>query len=120
MYGIRDAARGWQGCLGSHLVQLGFRQGVAPTCVFTQDEWDLAAVVHGDDYVTSGPPEGLAQLQKALEEKLELSKTVHIGTHPGAVAEGKVLNRVIRRTDAGWELEADMRHGEMMVTQLGS
>ena len=44
---------------------------------------------------------------------------MHIGKYDGAVAEGKVLNRVIRRTTAGWELEADMRHGELLVQQLG-
>ena len=58
-------------------------------------------------------------MQRALEEKLELRKTVHIGTHEEAVAEGNVLNRIIRRTEAGWEMEADMRHGELLVQQLG-
>ena len=30
------------------------------------------------------------------------------------------MNRIIRRTEAGWETEADMRHGELLVQQLGS
>ena len=30
--------------------------------------------------------------------------------------EGQVLNRVVRRT---WELEADLRHAELIVEQLG-
>ena len=29
LYGIRDAARGWQECLAEHLVQLGFRRGTS-------------------------------------------------------------------------------------------
>ena len=33
--------------------------------------------------------------------------------------EGKVLNRLIRCTEAGWEIEADPRHAELVVEQLG-
>ena len=57
--------------------------------------------------------------QAALEEKFELGRTVHVGTHAGAVAEGKVLNRIIRRTPAGWEIEADIRHAELLAQQVG-
>ena len=32
--------------------------------------------------------------------------------------EGQVLNRVIRRTTQGYELEADLRHAELIVEQL--
>ena len=70
LYGIRDAARGWQECLANHLVHLGFRQGVSHTCVFMHEEWELVTVVHGEDYVTSGPPEGLRKMQQALEDKI--------------------------------------------------
>ena len=61
----------------------------------------------------------MLKLQKALEARHELGKTIHVGTYDGAVSEGKVLNRIIRRTPAGWEMEADMRHGELLVRQLG-
>ena len=33
--------------------------------------------------------------------------------------EGHVLSRVVRRTDDGWELEADLRHAELIIEQLG-
>ena len=33
--------------------------------------------------------------------------------------EGKVLNRIIRCTDVGWEIEAVPRHAELVVEQLG-
>ena len=82
--------------------------------MFGHAEWELTTVLHGDDYVSSGPLEGLLKLQKAVEARFELGKTVHFGVHNGAVSEGKVLNRIIRRSSAGWELEADMRHGEFL------
>ena len=37
----------------------------------------------------------------------------------GDEQEGQVLNRIIRCTDAGCEVEADPRHAELVVEQLG-
>ena len=33
--------------------------------------------------------------------------------------EGKVLNRIVRCVSEGWEVEADPRHAELIVEQLG-
>ena len=33
--------------------------------------------------------------------------------------EGKVLNLIIQCTNVGWEIEADPRHAELVVEQLG-
>ena len=33
--------------------------------------------------------------------------------------EGQVLDRAVRYTDSSWELEADLRHAELIVEQLG-
>ena len=45
----------------------------------------------------------------------------HSKTKNGKVkaAERHVLNRVVRRTVNGFELEADLRHAEHIVEQLG-
>ena len=32
---------------------------------------------------------------------------------------GRLLNRIIRRTEEGWEYEADQRHAELIVKGLG-
>ena len=52
-----------------------------------------------------------------LEKRFELKTTV-IGTEEGDLKEGKILNRVLRVTEAGWELEADPRHAELLIEQL--
>ena len=33
-------------------------------------------------------------------------------------AEGRLLNRVLRCTSAGWEVEADQRHADLIVQEL--
>ena len=35
------------------------------------------------------------------------------------IQEGRVLNRIIRRTDEGWEIEPDQRHADIIVHEMG-
>ena len=72
-------------------------------------------MVHGDDFVTTGDIEDIRWLKEKLEERFE-SKTTIIGEHEAH--EGKILNRIVRITEDGWELEADQRHGEYIVKAL--
>ena len=56
-----------------------------------------------------------------LEE--ELSKAYQIQTQKLGIGKdcqqkGKVVNRIIRCTDVGWEIEADPRHAGLVVKQL--
>ena len=53
----------------------------------------------------------LAKAYEIITQKLGMGKDCQ--------QEGKVLNRIIRCTDVGWEIEADLRHAELVVEQLG-
>ena len=53
-----------------------------------------------------------------MEQRFEI-KTSVIGTGLGEAQEARVLNRIIRITDKGWEYEPDQRHAEMIVEQVG-
>ena len=57
-------------------------------------------------------------LKRTLEARFEISTKI-VGTGAGMVKEARLLNRVIRRTDDGWEYEADQRHAELIVKWLG-
>ena len=74
-------------------------------------------LVHGDDYFTSGHTNQLDWLEKSLGEKYEI-QTQRIGVGPGRDLEGKILNRIVRWTPNGYELEADPRHAELIVKTL--
>ena len=54
-----------------------------------------------------------------LEKRFEM-KTMMVGhsNETGVVREGKILNRVVRATDAGWEYECDQRHVEIILEDL--
>ena len=118
LYGTRDAAEGWQETLSSHLESIGFERGVGHPCVFWHPTRKIKTLVHGDDYVSAGSHEAMAWLERELEKAHEI-KTQKISPTKEFKSEGKVLNRVLRCTGDGWEIEADPRHAELIVEQLG-
>ena len=71
--------------------------------------------MHGDDYCSTGERADLDWFQKSLGEEYSI-KTQRV--RAGEVEEGQVLNRVFRVSDKGWELEADLRHAELIVEML--
>ena len=93
-------------------------RGQANTCLFHNPKTNVAVMVHGDDFVAVGNKKGLAGVRGALEEKYKL-KVQTLGTRKECVREIRVLNKVVRYTDAGIELEADPRHAEIVVRDLG-
>ena len=99
-------------------MSIGFERGRGHPCVFWHPEKHIKTLVHGDDYVSLGSVEAMSWLEKELEKAYEI-KTQKIGMTEGYKAEGKVLNRVIRRTSDGWDIQADPRHAELVVEQLG-
>ena len=91
--------------------------------MFRHPDRGVWTLVHGDDYCSAGYPGELDWLENVLSKRYDVT-TQRIGDgnqrngEPKA-REGQVLNRVIRRTGSGWELEADLRHAELIVQQLG-
>ena len=77
----------------------------------------MMILVHGDDYVSAGEPEDLNWLEGELKRQYEI-KTQRAGRYGEPDVEVKVLNRIIRRTHEGYEMEADPRHAELICGQL--
>jgi hypothetical protein len=118
LYGTRDAAKGWQETLSAHLETIGFKRGRGHPCVFHHPERDIKTLVHGDDYVSAGSDESMDWLETELAKAYEI-QTQKLGGSKGHKVEGKVLNRILRHTASGWEIEADPRHAELVIEQLG-
>ena len=118
MYGTRDAALNWATEYGETLKDAGYRQGTTNPCLFRNDEKDVTIIVHGDDFVAIGSAEHLVETEEALKEKYKI-KVEKLGSDKTDAKEVRVLNKVIRCTDAGIELEADPRHAELVVRELG-
>ena len=56
-------------------------------------------------------------LKAKLESRFEVKSKI-VGHAKDEVREERILNRVIRATDQGWEMEADQRHADIIVDQL--
>ena len=117
MYGTRDAAMNWAAEYGETLKKAGFVQGKTSPCLFFHEGKNVAIMVHGDDFVAVGDPANLASTEAALREKYKI-KTETLGGDANDTKEVRILNKVIRLTDAGVELEADPRHAELIVREL--
>ena len=97
---------------------VGTSEGAAFPAVYSNTEDDVAAIVCGDDYLCSGPESSLTKLSKKLSEAFEI-KTCMIGEDDHLSKETKILNRIIRVTQDGWEIEAGPRHGELIIKEPG-
>ena len=118
LYATRDAAKDWPETLSAQLGACGSHRGIGHPAVFGHPERDIMTLVQGDDYVSSGRQLDLDWMEVSLQTSYEI-QTQKLGLDKCCVAEGKVLNRVVRSDESGWSLEADPRHAERVIAQLG-
>ena len=97
---------------------MGFIRTKACGQLFFHPAKDILSMVHGDDFVGVGPNRHLEKLKQSLEEKYRI-KTEVLGRGAGQKPEIRILNKVVRDTPEGIELEADPRHSEIVVRELG-
>ena len=108
----------WQEEVAKEMHRWGFRRGQYNPCLYSHAEWKVRVFLHGDDFASVGSREALRKFKTKMEQRFEI-KTSVIGTGLGEAQEARVLNRIIRITDRGWEYEPDQRHAEMIVEQVG-
>ena len=119
LYGTRDAALNWTIAYTSALVdRMGFVQGKSTPCAFVNRELQVRTVVHGDDFVSEGPPAGLKKFEDMLKAEFEI-KTEILGPEKRHVQELKILNRIVTWEKDGIMWEPDPRHAELIIAQLG-
>jgi hypothetical protein len=116
MYGTRDAAQGWENAYRAALEAMGFKRGRASPCVFSHADRQVFLTVHGDDFLATGSASSLSWFERTLLTTFE-GKVKGRLQKPGD--ELRILNRIARRTEDGYEWEADQRHAEMIVASAG-
>jgi hypothetical protein len=119
MYGTRDAAQNWEKAYSEFMMERGFDIGVASPCVFWHRERGIRAVVHGDDFTMLGWEEDLDWFRKEIQERFEVKIKGRIGPGKEDMKSMRVLNRIVEWTEGGITYEADQRHAEIIVRDLG-
>ena len=117
LYGTRDAARNFQQHVRGIMTQAGFRVGRYSPCTFWHPQRMIKTFVHGDDFVSVGTEAQLNWMEGYLKKKFEV-KINRIGHGANVKREGRILNRIIRATKEGFELEADQRHADLIIHDL--
>ena len=103
--------------LSKHFESIGFKRGVGHSVVFYHSGREIKTLVHGDDYVSSGMSEQLDWLEGELGKAYEIH-TPRTRQKGNEEVKANIPNRVVRRTEKGYEIEADPRHAELIVEQL--
>lgn len=118
MYGTRDAAQNWGEECAATMEKAGFTRGKASPCTFNHHYRRLKCYVHGDDFVTVGLDKDLKWMRAELEKAYEL-KTHVLGPDKEDLKQVRVLNRVLTWSSEGTSYEADPRHAEIVINDLG-
>ena len=118
MYGTRDAPAAWQKMLGSVMQRLGFVACKSVPCLYVHEAKGIRAVVHVDDFLLSGEAPELAWLEKELKKVFTI-KVEDLGGGPWCSREVRFLNRIIRWTEGGLEIEGDPKHVELLEKEWG-
>ena len=118
LYGTRDAAQNWEEELCKQLCLLGFRRGRSSPCIYYHAKRGIAVVVHGDDILATGKEFEINWMQTEIEKVFQL-RTQRIGGRRGLDRELTILNRRVRWTPQGYEIEADDRHVKEVLEGLG-
>lgn len=117
LYGTRDAAANFQTEVKTFMEAQGFRTGKYNPCTYYHPKKKLKTLVHGDDFTTVGGRSSARWFKEKLEDRFEIKSQV-VGRSTGEVREARVLNRIVRVSEHGWELEADQRHVDILVEAM--
>ena len=94
---------------------LGFECSALQPAVFWHASRDTLVVVHVDDFLCSGSRANLSWLFRALKEKYDIKMSML----DKEGQEVKYLNRTIRLTGRGLEIEGDGKHRNILLQEWG-
>lgn len=119
-YGTKPAAQKWQQTVRRLMTRLNFRTGKSPRVVLYHKARYLRCLVHGDDFVASGPLSELIQLRNQIENELEVATTI-MGEDASLAKDIKILGR--RRVwppGVGISYGADPRRARVLIKDTGA
>ena len=114
MYGTRDAPQIWQREVMGTMEALGLRVSTFQPSLYYHQERELVVIVHVDDFMCSGRETDLQWLYDGLRQKYDLTRSFLGKDHE---RETKYLNRIVRWTPRGVQLEGDPKHLQLMLKE---
>ena len=119
MYGTRDAAQNWEYEYIDFMEQIGFGRSRATPCMFLHKDREVRVVVHGDDFTILGREVQLDWFREEIAKRFEVKFRARLGPGKNDDKAVRLLNRVIEWTETGIQYEADQRHAELIIKDMG-
>ena len=121
LYGTRDAPANWEATILRVMTLLGFTQGRSNSCLYFHPVREIRVEVHGDDFTGLGAKDQLEWFAKELGKHWTVETRGYLGPPgmPGTKQSIDILNRLVTWTERGIELEADPRHVELILREMG-
>ena len=119
MYGTRDAAQNWEHEYIDFMVNVGFVKSRATPCMFYHEGGNVRVVIHGDDFTILGNELDLDWFRDEISAKFEVKFRARLGRGSDDDKSVRLLNRVIEWTSEGIMYEADQRHAELVLRDMG-
>ena len=119
LYGTRDGAKCWENDYAAAMVAQGFKRGRSSACLFRNEKTGSMSFVHGDDFVVSGPESHLLELKRAIGQKYKAKVRAVLGPNENDDKSVIILGRVVEWKSHGVDLEADPRHAELILKEMG-
>ncbi|MDA8609425.1 hypothetical protein N9L19_00760 [bacterium] len=142
LYGTWGTLINWQEEVAKEMGRLGFAQGQCNTCLYYHRQRNLRIFLHGSDFATVGTRQEVKLFKTVFEQifdvKIQCSgpravvggrkSVAGTSTSPAPTttngeamqegSKGRLLNRVLRCTPQGWEVESEQRHSAIIVQEI--
>ena len=108
----------WTAEFTETLVNEGFEVGKASPCNFYHPIKKISTTVHGDDFTSTGTEKSMLWLKSILHGKYDCKSHI-LGPNDNQLKELRIFNRVIVWNHDGIYYEADQRHADLIIKELG-
>ena len=119
VYGTRQAARAWEEEYTKTLKGVGFQRVTCNPCMYYHPRRDARVLVHGDDFTVAGNDSKLKYVAEVFQNKYKTKVTGILGPDLHDMKAMTILNRIVEWTNAGIQYEADPRHVDLNIVELG-
>ena len=119
LYGMREAAFGWEDDYARRLVNDGFQRGRAASTIFHHPKTRARVVVHGDDFTFLATDSELRKMRSRMCEWYDVKARGILGSGKRDVREVEILGRSVRWTERWREYETSDKHRQAPLEGSG-
>jgi hypothetical protein len=119
LYGMRPAANAWEREYVEKLASIGFERGKYSPVVFFNGQTGVRCVVHGDDFTFTGSKNELMKVKFYMMGWWDIKLRGILGGEDEDDKEATILGRKLRWTEFGIEYEADPKHAQLVIQEMG-